>query len=103
MSDEKSDPVDESPLTPEQKQRAAALTEARFLLAATGMAGQRLPEYRSVQDVLTLADYILGVGPWAPLEEIGAIPVPPEFVASSVPYDDDEDADFPPAPTAGTV
>lgn len=68
---------DPSALTPEQQQRAAALTEARFILASNGgiFGGQKLGERFTVQDLLTVGDYILGVGPFVSLEQIGAAPI----------------------------
>lgn len=71
------EPEDPSALTPEQQQRAAALTEARFILASNGgiFGGQKLGERFTVQDLLTVGDYILGVGPFVSLEQIGAAPI----------------------------
>lgn len=77
LPSEQAEPEDPSALTPEQQQRAAALTEARFILASNGgiFGGQKLGERFTVQDLLTVGDYILGVGPFVSLEQIGAAPI----------------------------
>lgn len=67
---EQPEPEDPNVLTLEMQQRAAALTEARFVLAANAgivLGGQKIPDQFGVQDLLTVADYILGVGPFVPL------------------------------------
>lgn len=77
LPSEQAESEDPSALTPEQQQRAAALTEARFILASNGgiFGGQKLGERFTVQDLLTVGDYILGVGPFVSLEQIGAAPI----------------------------
>jgi hypothetical protein len=71
------EPVGDSELTPQQRRRAAALTEARFVLATNGglFGGQKLGEHFTVQDLLTVGDWILAEGPFATLEQVGALPI----------------------------
>lgn len=73
LPDEQAD--DGSSLTPEMQQRAAALGIARSVLKSSAIFGQSGVQNWTVQDLLTVGDYILGVGPFATLEQIGALPV----------------------------
>jgi hypothetical protein len=66
---------DGSNLTPEMQQRAAALGIARSILKSTAIFGPSGVQNWSVQDLLTIGDYILGVGPFTDLKTIGALPI----------------------------
>ncbi len=60
--------TEEGSLTPEMQQRAAALGIARQVLKSSALFGQNGVQHWSVQDLLTVSDYILGVGPFVPLK-----------------------------------
>ena len=67
--------TDQGALTPEMQQRAAALGIARQILKTSAIFGQSGVQNFTVQDLLTVGDYILGVGPFTSLEAIGAAPI----------------------------
>lgn len=59
---------DAGALTPEMQQRAAALGIARQVLKSSAVFGTTGVQGWSVQDLLTVTDYILGVGPFVPID-----------------------------------
>lgn len=59
-------PEERGELSPVQKQRAAALEVARGILLSRSsvFGGSGVGTVWSVQDLLTVADYVLAIGPW---------------------------------------